>query len=94
MPKHRPFLAVVALASLALPTLAWPTLAVAQPAASPVPHTAAAGSPATDDVATRLRGAPTNRTGAATRGLGAPHDAQPPVTTPTPPPAPTSTTGG
>ena len=88
MPRFRSFPTLALLAGLSLPALA-----LAQPATplGPAPAVAPpAGSPTTDDLANRLRGAPTSRSGAATRGLGMPHDAPPPAT----PPATPGATGG
>ncbi len=86
MPKHRSILTLAALAALVLPQLA-----VAQPATparpavgQPTAPAPSVSAPATEDTLQRLRGAPTGRSGAATRGLGVPQD--PPVTAPATPP--------
>ncbi len=102
MPICRPPLGLPLLAALMLPLLAQPLQAQGltqaqllaqvqgQPAtpslAAPLPGTPGAGSAA--DLATSSRGAPSGRSGAATRGLPAPRDAQAPAAGTTLPTAP------
>jgi hypothetical protein len=99
MPKTRSILALTMLAGLVFAALSpglAPSVARAQPVVTPVPPPATSGSTTTEDLTNRLRGAPTSRSGAATRGLGGSQESRPPANANTQPPAPppASTTGG
>ena len=83
MSMPRPVAALLALACLVLPTFAaaQPATPSTRPSTSPSPSAAVPPMPgaSTPEEINRLRGAPTGRSGAATRGLGVPHDTQLPA---------------
>jgi hypothetical protein len=90
MSKPRPVAALLALACLVLPTFAaaQPAIPSTRPSTSPSPSAAVPPMPgaSTPEEINRLRGTPTGRSGAATRGLGVPHDTQLPAGTVNAPP--------